>query len=527
MSLSEAPRPPVVPARIDRPLAGRAAAIAALGVLALSAALVLQRVGGADVCIGAEAVEGLAVRRMVENGELLFPRTSGAGLMYKPPLFHWTSLAIHRALGATAVSAGSLRLASGAHAVAGVGLAMLLARTFLGADAAILAGLVLATSAQYVAEGRYGRVDMALAFWEWAALCLFAWWWRRRRADGAPSPRGDGVGRILHLALAAALGAAVLAKGPVGALLPAAAIGVFLFAVGGRRELAALLRPGPLLLGFAVASSFYLACALTGRFDLLAKQLAWENVDRFAGGIDAMKWWYYLQPLLLNSVPTSLVVPLAVAAALVPVARAARPARRGVGGAPSPSGSPAVGDADGLAALLAIFWVVTVLFFSVAAYKRRAYLLPLWPPAAVLLAWWIDRMGDRRAAGRRMLLGGCALLAIADAVALPILEHRRCAAAPYRLVAEDVERALRPGEPVWSAWLDDEGFAPMRFYIERPVPLFDAGPMFEVGPGAAPPGAILVPIDYPDRGPDLPPGYRADLLSRHGPLGVALLRRTE
>ena len=42
--------------------------------------------------------------------------------------------------------------------------------------------------------------------------------------------------------------------------------------------------------------------------------------------------------------------------------------------------------AIGAVRLFAIFWLVTVVFFELSAFKRRAYLLPLWPASAVLLS---------------------------------------------------------------------------------------------------------------------------------------------
>ena len=49
------------------------------------------------------------------------------------------------------------------------------------------------------------------------------------------------------------------------------------------------------------------------------------------------------------------------------------------------------------AKLFAIFWITTVIFFELSAFKRRAYLLSLWPASAVLLSWWvIDYIVPRR-----------------------------------------------------------------------------------------------------------------------------------
>ena len=151
-----------------------AAAIVAIAIV--TALLMLHRLGDADVCTGNEAVEGVFMQQMVERGHLLFPVENGKIPMYKPPLFHWTAVAIDRIAGIRKVTAANLRLPSALYAIAGVLLTMMFAYRFLGADAAILAGLALAGSYQYVSQGRYGRVDMTLCFFETAALFAFLWW---------------------------------------------------------------------------------------------------------------------------------------------------------------------------------------------------------------------------------------------------------------------------------------------------------------------------------------------------------------
>src|ERR1700675_193105 len=141
-------------------------AAAILAIALVIAVLTLHRLGAGDVCTGNEAVEGVFVQQMVEHGHLLFPVENGKVPMYKPPLFHWTAVAIDRIAGIRKVTARNLRLPSALYAIAGVIMTMLFAYRFLGADASILAGLALAGSYQYVRKGRYGRGEMTLCFVE-------------------------------------------------------------------------------------------------------------------------------------------------------------------------------------------------------------------------------------------------------------------------------------------------------------------------------------------------------------------------
>src|SRR5580692_11112086 len=173
-------------------------AITAIAILVL--ALTTFRLGDRDICSGNEAVEGVFVQQMVEHGKYLFPLENGRVPMYKPPLFHWTATAIDRVLGAKKVTAFNLRLPSALYAVAGVILTMLFAYQILGLEAAVLAGLTLAGAYQYVALGRFGRVDMALTFFE--SLSVFSFFWWIGPSPGEPSAESERRSGLMQYLLA-------------------------------------------------------------------------------------------------------------------------------------------------------------------------------------------------------------------------------------------------------------------------------------------------------------------------------------
>ncbi|MGH8013396.1 MAG: ArnT family glycosyltransferase, partial [Candidatus Binataceae bacterium] len=273
-------------------------------IIVAIAALTLNRLGAADVCGANEAVEGVFVQQMVEHGAILFPLENGRAPMYKPPLFHWSATALDRIAGIHRITAFNLRLPSALYAIGGVILTIAFATSFLGPGGGALAGLILAAAYQYVSQGRIGRVDMTLCFYETLALFVFMWWYAPRvPAPGASgSARGDYEGENaateargadwLRYVLAAALGLGVLAKGPVGAILPGLAMAVFLVAEKRLRELRRLITAGPLILGLAIASSWYLACFIAQRYGFLDRQLGSENFGRFFGTLGIMKPWY-------------------------------------------------------------------------------------------------------------------------------------------------------------------------------------------------------------------------------------------
>jgi 4-amino-4-deoxy-L-arabinose transferase-like glycosyltransferase len=484
-------------------------AAAILAIALVVAVLTLHRLGAGDVCTGNEAVEGVFVQQMVEHDQLLFPVENGNVPMFKPPLFHWTAVAIDRVAGIRKVTAANLRLPSALYAIAGALLAMVFAYEVLGLDAAILAGLALAASYQYISQGRFGRVDMALCFFESLSLFAFLWWMPRDPATAGKAARFEAKLPALYL-MAAALGLGVLAKGPVGAIIPGVSIVVFMIVERRGRQLLAMLDPGAIILGAAIASSWYLACYFDGRFAFLNRQLDTENVGRFFGSLGAMAPWYYLKPVLLNSAPLSLLLPIAAIYALLsPVVT-------------SGSSESSSHQEKGRSAvrLFAIFYFATVIFFSIAAYKRRSYLLPVWPSSAVILAWWIVAIPPPayRRAAIWAFAAICAVLVAFNFIYIPRAEVRSCADDSFRPAAEEIARVVAAGDPLFLYGFQEE-VAPLLFYLDRDAPVLD-GRL-----GDAPPGFVIMPAQVWKTRQSEALDFEPVLTSDHGNRHLVLVKR--
>jgi hypothetical protein len=257
--------------------------------------------------------------------------------------------------------------------------------------------------------------------------------------------------------------------------------------------------------------------------------------------------WYYVKPLLLNSAPMSLIVPLAVIGALrtfrrragdAPIAAASAVSRRPgqnplrlwdsvrmmvlppMDDEPTSAEIARTGRADAAARLMAIFYLVTLLFFTIAAYKRRAYLLPLWPPAAFLIGWWLTRLARGSAYGRTLrgaYAAACAVLIAVNFFLLPWKEVRGCGNDSFRVTAAEINRIVGPGEPLYFYDMPAEA-APLLFYLDRNAPPL-SGKL-----GDAPPGYVIIPAakwkDRKNQALNLRPVYA----STSGAYRIILLR---
>jgi 4-amino-4-deoxy-L-arabinose transferase-like glycosyltransferase len=462
-------------------------------IVLLLALLTLNRLGAADVCGGSEAAMAVYVQQMIERHHLLFSLDNCSIPMYKPPLYHWTATALALLFHQATATPFNLRLPSALYAVATGILTMAFATKLLSLRGAILSGLILCGSYQYISQARIGLVDMTLTFCEALTLYAFVGWFLLDREAPAVAPRRT----FFHYLLAVAMGLGVLAKGPVGVIVPGTAMLLFLMTEKNWTVLKDLFKPGPFIVGAAIASSWYLACLIGGRLNFLRLQIGTENFGRFFGSLGKMAPWYYLQPLLLNSLPLSLLVPVAVISALRRCTLRPTPS---VGSACSQKLFAQTERAALAARFLAVFWIFTVVFFEFASFKRRAYLLPLWPASALLLAWWVvNRVIPRfeRAHGSviyRAAVGACVLLAVGNFLFIPAYELHGCGAPftlgaffrwpsagfagesspdsgqieSYRQAAAQINRLTNVNRPLYVLGIRD-ALEPFVFYLDRCV----------------------------------------------------------
>jgi 4-amino-4-deoxy-L-arabinose transferase-like glycosyltransferase len=349
-------------------------------LLALTVPLIFIGLGSIALLEPDEPYYAVPAREMLRTGSWQVPIFHGEPWFDKPILFYWMILGAYRLFGVSELSA---RIGSALMGVATIVLVYLFGRrASLGERAAFAAALILATNIEVPLMARTAVTDMTLT----ATLTL----------GMLAVARYLETGLILWASVAgSALGLATLTKGPVGLLLPGVALLAYA-ALARRRD---LFRLKPLAAGTAffllVAAPWYVYMILVHR-DLLLKTFIGEgNLGRFLHPEHVWFPGYYLAVLAAGFLPWSGGLP----AALFDGARPGRSA-----GEREPGRPPG--------ALYEICWFGSVLgVFSLSASKLPSYLLPAFPPGAMLLArYWQSRLETRQGARSRLgPLGGACL----------------------------------------------------------------------------------------------------------------------
>ncbi len=296
-----------------------------------------------------ETREALAVYEMVNHGDFFLPKINGDTLRTKPPLFHWMACLFSFAGGK--VDEWSARLPSALAATAGVFCVFCFALAVFDRRTALLSAIILATNVKYLEMANKARVDMTLTLFVFLAYLFFYFGYKTRRV-------------VYFQAFFIAMGVASLTKGPLGFLLPFAAIIPFLMVrkeVGFLREIG--LGKGAVII-LAILCIWLVPALLIGRGELL-DIIYQETIARFLGTTTHQghyePFYYYLPQILGGLAPWSLFLPLALY-----------------------WGFKNVKKGDALLFVL-IWFVSTFIFFSLSAGKRADYLLPLYPAAALLI----------------------------------------------------------------------------------------------------------------------------------------------
>lgn len=319
-------------------------------------------------------------REMVASGDWLTPRLNDLKYFEKPALQYWATAAAYEAFGQAHWTA---RLWPALTGFLGILFTAFVGMKLWGRQAGIYAGLVLGSSVLWVGIGHINTLDMGLSFFLSAGVLSLA---LAQRSQWPLSQRN------WMLVAWVSLGLAILSKGLIGAVLPAAAF--FVYSVL-NLDWAAWKRlhilKGVLALLIVTAPWFIWVSIVNPEFFNFF--FIHEHWDRFLKSEHKrLGVWYYFVPILLGGIlPWMFMMLGSLATAWQREPVEGFQTRR----------------------YLLVWCVLVFVFFSVSKSKLPSYILPIFPALALLIGERMTRMSGKALAWCMvpMALAGAALAA--------------------------------------------------------------------------------------------------------------------
>lgn len=340
-------------------------------VAATAAVVLLVRLGGPALWDDDEPKNAACSLAMLDSNDWVVPTFNGRLRVEKPPLVNWLHLAGFALCGRNETGA---RIGSALLTIGTCLLTWRIGCRLLGPACGLLGGTAMATCVWTAVGGRAATPDAPLVFCTTLAFFLFV------RGTGLRAGDMPSLSAWSAIGIGAACGAATLAKGPIGLVLPLTA---FLLCAAWRKRScpqigwrAAITGIRPLTIVLAatvVAAPWYAWVTLRTDGAWLRGFLLVHNVGRFAAPMEGHSGslLYYPTVVAVGLFPWSIVL----AAMLAHVAIILR--------------SPADDDRRGPLQLIVCWMLVWIGGFSCAGTKLPGYIWPAYPALAIATALFL------------------------------------------------------------------------------------------------------------------------------------------
>jgi 4-amino-4-deoxy-L-arabinose transferase-like glycosyltransferase len=343
----------------------RSTSIAAIAALAVVAIVWFAGIGSRTLIHPDEGRYAEIAREMAASGDWLTPRLNGLKYFEKPPLQYWLTAGAFDVLGVGNASARLPTVASTLVAAAFIGFVGWRAG---GARLGITSAAALAGSAGYVVGGHVLALDGLLTATLAIALGAFV----LAQHDDATPRRA----RAWMLVAWAAIAAATLTKGLIGIVIPGASLVLYTaatrdFAIWRRLSLG-----WGLLLFVALAAPWFVAVSKANP-EFAHFFFIHEHFERYLTTEHKRvgAWWYFVPLLAVGVLPWLTILGWGLPRAW----RDAAPSRNGFSWP-----------------RFALVWAAFVfVFFSVSSSKLPGYILPMFPPLALVTGWIVARADAR------------------------------------------------------------------------------------------------------------------------------------
>jgi 4-amino-4-deoxy-L-arabinose transferase-like glycosyltransferase len=294
-------------------------------------------------------------REMLQSGEFIVPHLDYVQYFEKPPLQYWLTAASFKLLGESEFAA---RLCTGLAGYFTLLTLYVLARRISGAAAAKRTVLLTLASPLFMLLGQQLTLDMLLCFLLTAAFACFA----LAQIERASPSRC----RLWMMGCWTAMALAVLTKGLIGVLIPAASLAGYVLWQRDWKALRTLnLRWGIPAFGLITVPWFFLMARAVP--DFLHFFFIREHFQRFLTPVEhrSEAWWFFIPVLLIGTLSWTAIAVTAV------IRTWTHPPARGT---------------FSFARLAAVWCGFIFILFSLSDAKLIPYVLPIVPVFALLAA---------------------------------------------------------------------------------------------------------------------------------------------
>jgi len=295
-----------------------------------------------------EPVYAETPKEMLIFNDFVSPRIFGEYWYDKPPMYYWLVAGSYKVFG---INEFATRFPSGVMAIACVLMIYLSGRRLFNERAGMIGALVLVTSIEFFYLGKAGVTDMTLLFFLSASLLAF-------------------IEKKYYWAYLFA-GLATVTKGPIGLLLPGAIVFPYILVTRKWSYLKEMKIPSGLLLYALVALPWNIAMYQLHGSAFIDTFFGYHNITRFTSPehAEGVLWYYYIPVLLVGFFPWTAIMLQSLWASL----------------------TKSTEDFSTLV-FLNIWAIVIFVFFSISQTKLVSYILPVYPPLAMIVGWYIDRL---------------------------------------------------------------------------------------------------------------------------------------
>lgn len=297
-----------------------------------------------------EPVYAETPKEMFLYNDFISPRIFGEYWYDKPPMYYWLVALSYKVFGINDFAA---RFPSGSLAVVCIFVMWYFGNKIFNQRTGILSALILLTSVEYFYLGKAAVTDITLNLFLTCSLFSF-------------------ITKKYYLFYFFA-GLAVLTKGPIGLFFPGIIVFIYLVVTKNLKELTRIKLPLGIVIFSIIALPWYIIMYHLHGSIFIDTFLGFHNLTRFTTPEhpSGVVWYYYIPVLIIGFFPWNALLIQSIYHSFIHYR-----------------------DKFNELVFLNIWFTVVFLFFSISQTKLVSYILPMYPPMAMLIGWYIDKLSN-------------------------------------------------------------------------------------------------------------------------------------